>query len=308
MTDAGHRGTICLEDAEILAQTAYAGGQYVLEIRAPRAARRAVPGSFAHIGCGAEVRLRRPLSIMRADPDAGTLEFLYKVVGPGLAKLAQRKPGEVLSVLAPIGRGFAPDPRRPEIVALGGGVGMPPIVFMAERRTGDAAFAPPLVLMGSEVPFPFETVPARAPAPDLPPSATHALARLEARGIPSRLASNAALPGAFRGFVTDLARARLEARGPEGRAAVQLLACGPEPMLHAAARLAAEFERPVPACGRGVHGLRRRRLRGLHGARADGFGAGHETRLRRWARVRGARGVPRAVRRRRLGKESRAGV
>ncbi len=258
MTHAAARGTICLEDAEILAHTAHAGGQYVLTVRAPRAARRAGPGSFAHIGCHPAVRLRRPLSIMQADAALGTLEFLYKVVGSGLAKLAERRPGERLSVLAPIGRGFSPDPGRPEIIALGGGVGMPPVVFLAEKLRSDPAFAPALVLMGSEVPFPFETVPARLPARALPPSATHALARLEARGIPSRLASRAALPGAFCGFVTDLARARLEAEGPEGCDRVQLAACGPEPMLYAAARLAAEFDVPCQlaveefmACGVG---------------------------------------------------------
>src|SRR5690606_585331 len=100
------------EDAPILEHESWPGDQYVLRVGAPAAARRAEPGSFAHLTCDPSVPLRRPLSIMRADPDAGWLEFLYKPVGAGLGKLAGRRPGERLSVLAPIGRGFEPSPAR----------------------------------------------------------------------------------------------------------------------------------------------------------------------------------------------------
>src|SRR5688572_25938463 len=109
MTYKPKRATVALEDAEIIDQQAFAGQQFILRVNAPKAARRAVPGSFAHIGCDPSVPLRRPLSIMRASASEGWLEFLYKPKGNGLAKLSKRQAGEVLSVLAPIGRGFAPD-------------------------------------------------------------------------------------------------------------------------------------------------------------------------------------------------------
>ena len=50
--------------------------------------------------------MRRPLSIMRANPREGWIDILYKVVGQGLAALAERKPGERLSSMGPIGQGF----------------------------------------------------------------------------------------------------------------------------------------------------------------------------------------------------------
>jgi len=127
------RATVALEDAEIMDHQAFAGQQFILRVRAPNAARRATPGTFAHISVDPAVPLRRPLSIMRANASEGWLEFLYKPKGRGLDKLSARRSGDVLSVLAPIGRGFTPDPSRRQLLALGGGVGIPP--SLAARPT-----------------------------------------------------------------------------------------------------------------------------------------------------------------------------
>jgi len=254
-----HRGTIYLEDdAEILSHRAWPGNQYVLRVAAPQAARRAEPGSFAHITCHPSVPMRRPLSIMRAAPDEGWVEFLYKPIGAGLAKLAERRPGESISLLAPIGRGFTPSPSRPRVVAVGGGVGIPPMIFAAERLNADERFMAPIVLMGSELPFPFDLDASPSPMPGMPEDATAAMALLESWGVPSRLASGAGLQGAHRGFVTALARAWLEAQPADILAETQLIGCGPGPMLHALASLTAELGLPCQlaleeymACGVG---------------------------------------------------------
>jgi dihydroorotate dehydrogenase electron transfer subunit len=252
-----NRGSVFLEDARVLAQQAHAGNQFVLRVHAPRAARRAVPGSFAHLTCDSSVPMRRPLSIMRASPDEGWLEFLYKPRGAGLELLGTRRPGETVSVLAPIGHGFVVDRARPRLLALGGGVGIPPMIFLAETIRRERALLP-LVLMGSEVPFPFELVESRLPVPGVGKPATHAVALLEQWGVPSRLASNAGLAGAHRGFITDLARAWLDTLSAVQRSETQVFACGPTPMLKAVAKLAREFGLPCQvaleeymACGIG---------------------------------------------------------
>jgi len=251
------RGTVALEDAEILDHQAFAGQQFILRVRAPTAARRATPGSFAHISVDPAVPLRRPLSIMRANASEGWLEFLYKPQGHGLDKLSARRSGELLSLLAPIGRGFAPDPARPQLLALGGGVGIPPMIFLADQFRARPEFKT-LVLMGSEVPFPFELVASRLEVAGGSADATHAVALLERWGVPSRLASNAGLPGCHRGYVTDLARAWLQSLSAKARAGVQVLACGPTPMLEAVAKLTRELDLPCQlaleefmACGIG---------------------------------------------------------
>ncbi len=62
--------------------------------------------------------------------------------------------------------------------------------------------------------------------------------------MPSRLATRSGYAGCYDGFVTDLARAWLGARGREQLAEIELFACGPTPMLAATARLAREFALP----------------------------------------------------------------
>jgi dihydroorotate dehydrogenase electron transfer subunit len=257
MTYKPKRGTVELEDAEIMDHQAFAGQQFVLRVRAPKAARRAAPGTFAHISVDPAVSLRRPLSIMRANASEGWLEFLYKPKGHGLDKLSARRSGEVLSVLAPIGRGFTPDASRRRLLALGGGVGIPPMIFLADQFRARPEFKL-LVLMGSEVPFPFELVESRLEVAGRSADATRAVALLERWGVPSRLASNAGLPGCHRGYVTDLARAWLQSLTAKARGDVQVLACGPTPMLETVAKLAREFDLPCQlaleefmACGIG---------------------------------------------------------
>ena len=252
-----NRGSVFLEDARILAQRAWPGQQFVLRVHAPLAARKAQPGMFAHIACDPSVPMRRPLSIMRAAPSEGWLEFLYKPKGHGLGMLGLRQPGEMLSVLAPIGHGFSVDPGRPRLLALGGGVGIPPMIFLAEQVRADRRLRP-LVLMGSEVPFPFELVQSRLEVAGVAKTATHAVALLEQWGVPSRLASNAGLAGAHRGYITDLARDALQAMTDAERAECQVFACGPTPMLKAVAKLTRDFDLPCQvaleeymACGIG---------------------------------------------------------
>src|SRR5260370_30109922 len=110
------RGTIFLERARVISQLAYDARQFVLRVAAPKCAASAEPGSFVHLTCDAAIPMRRPLSIMRADPGAGWIEILYKVVGPGLHVLAARKAGERITTLVPIRHPFTPHPERPRLL------------------------------------------------------------------------------------------------------------------------------------------------------------------------------------------------
>lgn len=233
------RGTIFLEQARVASQLKYDAEQYVLRLEAPRCAARAEPGSFVHLTCDPAIPMRRPLSIMRADARAGWVEVLYKVVGPGLHALAARKSGDHMSVLGPIGKPFVAHPERPHPLLLGGGVGIPPMVFLAERLR-DKTLAPwkPLVVMGSEVPFPFRTRPSTLIVPGMPAGTLACMPLLEEWGVPSRLASRADFPGCYSGFVTELAHEWLESLSAAQRGEVEVFACGPTPMLKATAALA----------------------------------------------------------------------
>ena len=245
MSERSHRGTIFVEDAELLETREYPGQQYVVRLRAPKCAAAATPGSFAHLTCDPLLPMRRPLSIMRADAKAGWIDILYKIVGPGLEALSKQPQGATLSVMGPIGKGFVPSAERPRTLLVGGGVGIPPMVFLAEslKARRDARWSP-LVLMGSEIPFPFQARPSTIIVPGLPADVIGCMPLLEDWGVPSRLATLAGFPGCYDGYVTDLAAEWLGSLDAAALAEVEMFACGPTPMLQAAAKVARRFGVP----------------------------------------------------------------
>ena len=244
-----HRQTIALEDARLVAREEYPGEQFVLRLAAPRCAARATAGSFVHLSCDDDIPMRRPLSIMRADAGEGWIEVLFKSVGPGLAALARRRIGDTLSVLGPIGHGFTLQPSRPRALMIGGGVGIPPMIYLAEEiyrcmASNSTATWRPLVLMGSEIPFPFKSRPSTIVVPGIPAGVIAAMPLLDGWSIPSRLASRSGFPGCFDGYVTELADAWLQTADNALLAETQIYACGPTPMLEATARLASKYRLP----------------------------------------------------------------
>lgn len=253
-----HRDTIFVEQAEILEHEGHAGEQYILRVSAPEIAAHAAPGSFAHLQVDPNRPLRRPISIMRTDPRNGTVDFLYKVFGEGTALLSRRKVGEKLDIMGPIGKPFEPHMERPRPLLIGGGVGIPPMIFLADRLRAIKGAYSPLVIMGSEVPFPFQSRPSQIMVPGMPAEVIAAMPLLEDWGIASRLASLQGYAGCFEGYVTDLARHWLDALSEEQRQEVEVFSCGPHPMLEAVAKLAAEYHLPCQvsmeefmACGVG---------------------------------------------------------
>ena len=237
-----HRGTIFEERAEVLAHERFAGDQFILTLKAPKCAQAATPGSFVHLSCDDRVPMRRPLSILRAHRDRGSIEVLYKIVGPGLAALGARRVGESINALGPIGNGFVAHRERPRTLLVGGGVGIPPMVFLAERLREDSAGGwKPLVLMGSEIPFPFRARPSTILVPGMPEGVIACMPLLDEWGIPSRLTSLAGFAGCHEGYVTDLAATWLGSLDRVALAEVEMFACGPTPMLKAAAAVARRF-------------------------------------------------------------------
>jgi dihydroorotate dehydrogenase electron transfer subunit len=238
-----HRGTIFVEDARVLSQESHPGRQYVLRLHAPRCAARATAGSFAHVAVDPDIPMRRPLSIMRADAAAGWIEILYKVMGEGLSHLSTRQPGDTVNLMGPIGKGFTPRAGKPLALLIGGGVGIPPMVYLAEVLRGRAAEGfRPFAIFGSEIPFPFRARPSTIRVAGMPDGVIAGMPLLEDWGIPSRLTSKSGFPGCHDGYVTDLARAWLGTLDRATLGTVEIFSCGPTPMLRAVAALAAEFD------------------------------------------------------------------
>jgi dihydroorotate dehydrogenase electron transfer subunit len=89
---------------------------------------KAYAGQMFHLLCpspdGAEVWMRRPMSIYRVDRDLGHVEFLYKVEGRGTRGMATLKLGDDFNIAGPLGHGFTLQPGWKNIVVLGRGVGL----------------------------------------------------------------------------------------------------------------------------------------------------------------------------------------
>ena len=141
------RNTINVEDALVISHDAYPGDQYVLRLQAPETARSALPGSFVHLVCDSTLPMRRPMSIMRVIREAGWIDILYKAHGQGTHLLAARKPGECINLLGPIGKPFKLNGYKTRPLLIGGGVGIPPMIFLAEYVRNRPEKLAPMVIM-----------------------------------------------------------------------------------------------------------------------------------------------------------------
>jgi len=238
------RDTIFPEQAPILMHETYPGEQHIIRLQAPEIAAHARPGSFVHMQVHPTVPMRRPMSIMRADPTAGWIEILYKSHGQGTRLLAQRKVDELIELIGPIGVPFKLEGYRRRPLLIGGGVGMPPMIFLAGHIRKIDRDLQPLVILGSEVPFPFRPRPSQILVPGLPPEVIAGMPLMEDWGIPSRLCSLQDSPGCHQGLVTDLAHAWLGSMTERQHGEVEIFACGPTSMLQAVAALAQTYDLP----------------------------------------------------------------
>jgi dihydroorotate dehydrogenase electron transfer subunit len=95
-----------------------------------------LPGQFAEVRVddSADVFLRRPISINFVDYNSNELWLLIQQVGPGTRKLATLKSGDTLNLIVPLGNTFSlPESKFSNILLVGGGVGIAPMLFLGSR-------------------------------------------------------------------------------------------------------------------------------------------------------------------------------
>lgn len=97
----------------------------------------ATAGQMFHLLCpspdGAEVWMRRPMSIYRVNKKEKQIEFLYKVEGRGTRGMAKIQPGDEFNVAGPLGRGFKLQPAWDNVVVLGRGVGLATLAPLSQH-------------------------------------------------------------------------------------------------------------------------------------------------------------------------------
>jgi dihydroorotate dehydrogenase electron transfer subunit len=122
------------QTVQIVANERDTDSYFKIVLRAPQIAPLVQPGQFAHVRILPlrDALLRRPFSIYQVAGD--TFSILYKTVGKGTDALARMRPGEELSVIAPLGHGFTVPKAGGEIPLLvAGGYGMAAMYLLAQR-------------------------------------------------------------------------------------------------------------------------------------------------------------------------------
>lgn len=103
--------------------------------QAPEIAKFAYPGQFIQVRTsGNHFPLwPRPFSIYDADPVSGELSIIFKIFGRGTSQLADMGDDCTVYILGPLGSGFHLLTDEPEVIMAAGGIGLPPLFFLAKK-------------------------------------------------------------------------------------------------------------------------------------------------------------------------------
>ncbi len=173
--------------------------------------------------------LKKPISILDADPRSGSVKFLIRRVGKGTSFLYDLMPGAKLTAVGPSGNKF-PDPDERPVILVGGGSGIPPMFFLSRQMRKDN----------------FHVIYGGRSKADLVP--------LFGKSIPHTLTTDDGSTG-LKGTVVKGVR-KLMKKDERFQKAV-LYSCGPEPMVKSLARAFPEMEHYTSlerymGCGFGV--------------------------------------------------------
>ena len=224
----------------------------------------ALPGQFVQLLCAdpsadcwtSPAPLRRPFSIagLRREGKRCEVDILYRAIGSGTRWLATRRPGDAVSIIGPLGQPFRLLDDRPVAYLVGGGVGLPPLIWLAQwlREAGKETVAFCGARTADRLPL------SRDRAGPIPPDKPAlAFREFSASATPVVLSTDDGSLGA-RGQIPDVFARYLERHGDRARPAV-VYACGPEPMLQAVARICSRRALPcqvslerMMACGMGT--------------------------------------------------------
>jgi len=192
--------------------------------------------------------LRRPFSIagIQSESERVHLEIMYRVLGPGTKWLAHRAKGEFINLLGPLGNGFTlpKEPNR-QAILVGGGVGLPPMFFLADRLVeADHKDITAFVGARSKDQFIGSICPELGNSFD-PLKPQPLIEQFNRSGTGCILATDDGSCG-YHGLVIDAIDQYLaEQDNPTG---VDLYACGPEGMLRAVSELAVKYDLPCQIC------------------------------------------------------------
>lgn len=117
-----------------------AQGTFLMALESSAITTTASPGQFVMVRVreGTDPLLRRPFSICATEGD-GLFLILYRVVGHGTSIISEAVKGDKLSVFGPLGKGFEMPKAGETPILVAGGIGLAPIIFLAQTIGGEDA-------------------------------------------------------------------------------------------------------------------------------------------------------------------------
>lgn len=130
-----------IENSTVLSNKLIAENTFLLELRSENLASLVKPGQFFNIKVTENdfPLLRRPFSISNVEGDS--LFFMYKVVGIGTEIMANKKPGESLNLLGPLGNSFSWSGEYQHLFIVGGGIGIAPFPFLIKQINNNFSYS-----------------------------------------------------------------------------------------------------------------------------------------------------------------------
>ncbi len=115
----------------IIQKKAIAENVFSFTVLCPEIAEKACAGQFVHI-LPEGFSLRRPISIAGIDRKNGTIRIVFVIKHKGTQALADLHQGEYINMIGPLGHGFTLMPNAQHVILVGGGIGVPPMLPLAE--------------------------------------------------------------------------------------------------------------------------------------------------------------------------------
>lgn len=106
---------------------------FVLTLKTGYPVPEILPGQFIQlrIDGSSNTFLRRPFSVFDWDGN-GTIKILVKIAGPGTARLAEYRKGDIINGILPLGNSFTIPGKGQKVLLAGGGCGIAPLLFLGK--------------------------------------------------------------------------------------------------------------------------------------------------------------------------------
>lgn len=214
--------------AKVCSNIQIATNIFDMTVSADNIAQAAKAGQFVNLYTKSDdTILPRPISIAEINISDGTIRLIYAVVGKGTSEFSKLKSGDFIDMTGPLGTGFDIKDEFNEYIIIAGGIGTPPMIELAKNLNGNIT----AYLGFRDIPILIDD--------------------FEKLGVKVYIATDSGNIG-FKGNNIDFLRSK-------NQIAQRAYACGPKPMLRAAAKWSSDTNIPLQvsmeermACGIGA--------------------------------------------------------